>query len=162
MPRNSSNATAKRVRTAATRPTPDGKQLFLLKSEPDDFSIDDLAQAGQHAGWEGVRNAQAANILRSMRVGDWALFYHSSCKDKGVVGIAEIVREAYPDATAWDPTSKYFDPKTDQEKPKVPCCLLQFVWSACSAEGACHQDHPVVVECVDIGIFKQASTNTCL
>lgn len=58
-----------------TRP-PIDKQLFLLKSEPDDFSIDDLAQAGNSAGWEGVRNAQAANILRSMHVGDWALFYH--------------------------------------------------------------------------------------
>lgn len=118
-----------------TRP-PIDKQLFLLKSEPDDFSIDDLAQAGNSAGWEGVRNAQAANICAPctsatgpssttgapcvLPLAPTQPMRHSSCKDKGIVGIAEVVREAYPDATAWDPSSKYFDPKTNPEQPKVP------------------------------------------
>ncbi len=142
MPRKASSTLAatppvKRARMHATTdqsppaPPTQQQQLFLLKSEPDEFSIDDLEAAGAGTGckWEGVRNAQAANILRSMRVGDLALFYHSSCKDKGVVGICRVVREAYPDDTAWDPESKYYDVRNNNpDKPKVCVFLCVFCW----------------------------------
>lgn len=92
---------------------------FLLKSEPEEFSIDDLeAKPLSTSCWDGVRNAQARNIMRSMRKGELAFFYHSSCKTPGIVGIVEIVREGYPDYSAWDPKSKYFDAKSMEEAPK--------------------------------------------
>ena len=92
------------------------KQYWILKSEPDSFSIDDLEEVGTTA-WDGVRNYQARNYLREQRKGDRALFYHSSCAEPGVVGIAEIAREAYPDATAFDPADKHYDPKSDPSDP---------------------------------------------
>ena len=90
-----------------------------MKSEPDAFSIDDLAhRPHQTEPWDGVRNYQARNMLRDeMQVGDEVLFYHSNCKEPGVVGIARIVRSGYPDDTAFDPDSKYHDPKSTAEKP---------------------------------------------
>ncbi len=92
------------------------KQFWLVKSEPDAFSIDDLERVGvEH--WDGVRNYQARNSLQAMRVGDEVLFYHSNAKVPGVVGVAKVVREAYPDHTAQDPASKYYDPKASPEKP---------------------------------------------
>ena len=91
---------------------------WLIKSEPDVFSIQDLARAkGRTTGWEGVRNYQARNFLRAMRSGDRALFYHSNATPSAVAGIVEVVREAYPDATAWDPTSDYHDPKAGPDNP---------------------------------------------
>jgi predicted RNA-binding protein with PUA-like domain len=86
---------------------------FLLKSEPEEFSIDDLkSMKNCTSGWEGVRNGQARNILSSMKVGDQAFFYHSSDgKRTGIYGTVKIVREAYPDTTAEIPAHKYFDPK---------------------------------------------------
>lgn len=94
-------------------------QYWLMKSEPSVFSIDDLARRPRRTDhWEGVRNYQARNFLRSMRKGDQVLFYHSSCAEPGVVGVAEIVREAYPDSTAFDPESAYYDPKSDPENPR--------------------------------------------
>ncbi len=94
-------------------------QYWLMKSEPSVFSIDDLARRPRRTDhWEGVRNYQARNFLRSMRKGDQVLFYHSSCAEPGVVGIAEIVREAYPDSTAFDADSAYYDPKSDPENPR--------------------------------------------
>ena len=90
---------------------------WLLKTEPEAFSIDDLERMGI-APWDGVRSFQARNNLRAMRVGEQAFFYHSSCDPPGIVGICEIVREAYPDHTAWDPESKYFDPRSNPEKPQ--------------------------------------------
>lgn len=92
---------------------------YLVKSEPDEFSIDALkARPNQTEGWEGVRNYVARNHLRAMKVGDKAFFYHSSCKVPGIVGIVEVVREAYPDLTAQDKGSKYFDPKATPEDPR--------------------------------------------
>ena len=80
---------------------------WLIKSEPDAFSIDDLrACPGRREHWDGIRNYQARNYMRDdMRVGDLAFFYHSSCKTPGVVGICEVASEAYPDHTAFDPSS---------------------------------------------------------
>ena len=93
---------------------------WLFKSEPDAFSIDDLAgMKGKRDHWDGIRNYQARNLMRDqMKKGDLGFFYHSSCKVPGVVGIVEIVREAYPDHTALDPEAKYYDPKSTTEDPR--------------------------------------------
>ncbi len=94
-------------------------QYWLMKSEPNVYSVDDLAaEPGRTAFWEGVRNYQARNFLRSMRKGDLAFFYHSNCAQPAVVGVVEIARESYPDATAFDADSAYYDPKSDPEKPR--------------------------------------------
>jgi predicted RNA-binding protein with PUA-like domain len=93
---------------------------WLMKSEPDVFSIDDLKKAPRRTEpWEGVRNYQARNMMRDdMKAGDLAFFYHSNCKEPGIAGIVEIVREGYPDSTAFDPATRYYDPKSDPEKPR--------------------------------------------
>ena len=93
---------------------------WLFKSEPDTFSVDDLARARRSTSpWDGVRNYQARNMLRDdMQRGDLAFFYHSNCAEPGVVGIVEVVRAAYPDPSAFDPESPYFDPKSDPDKPR--------------------------------------------
>ena len=88
---------------------------WLMKSEPDEFSIKDLQHVGE-ARWDGVRNYQARNFIRSMAVGDEFFFYHSSCPEPGIAGIGKIVEAAYPDPTALDPHSHYFDPKANAEK----------------------------------------------
>ena len=93
-------------------------QYWLIKSEPDVFSIRDLAKAKKKTThWEGVRNYQARNFLRAMTKGDLALFYHSNAEPSAVAGVVEVVREAYPDASAWDPRSAYHDPKASPENP---------------------------------------------
>jgi len=94
-------------------------RYWLLKSEPDVFSIDDLARAAkQTTHWDGVRNYQARNTLRDdMKLGDLVLFYHSNAKPPGIAGIARVVREGYPDHTAWDPADDHFDPKSDRNDP---------------------------------------------
>jgi predicted RNA-binding protein with PUA-like domain len=93
---------------------------WLMKSEPDEFSIDDLVKAKkQVTPWVGVRNYQARNYMRDeMRIGDRALFYHSSCPEPGIAGIVEIAQRAYPDATQFDPKSPYFDPKSTRAAPR--------------------------------------------
>ena len=93
---------------------------WLFKSEPDAFSIDDLkAMKGKQDHWDGIRNYQARNLMRDdMKKGDLGFFYHSSCKVPGIVGIVEVVREAYPDFTALDPESKYHDPKASADNPR--------------------------------------------
>ena len=93
---------------------------WLMKSEPDECSIDDLARAArQTVPWTGVRNYQARNFMRdAMRIGDGVLFYHSSCPQPGVAGIAEVASTAYPDATQFDPKSPYHDPKSRREEPR--------------------------------------------
>lgn len=93
---------------------------WLIKSEPDAFSIDDLKNSpGKKDHWDGIRNYQARNFMRDdMRKGDQVLFYHSNCKEPGIVGIAEITSGAYPDHTAFDASSNYFDPKSDPENPR--------------------------------------------
>ncbi len=94
-------------------------RCWLFKSEPSSYSYDDLeSEDDQTAEWDGVRNYQARNFIRDdMAVGDQVLFYHSNAKPPGVVGIACIVREGYPDTTAWDPNSRYYDPKSDPANP---------------------------------------------
>jgi predicted RNA-binding protein with PUA-like domain len=93
------------------------KRYWLMKSEPGTYSIEDLKQDGKTC-WDGVRNYQARNLMRDeMQVGDGVLFYHSREKPMGVYGIAEIVREAYPDDSAFDPQDKHYDPKSDPANP---------------------------------------------
>lgn len=96
------------------------KQHWLMKSEPDVFSIDDLAAApGQTTMWEGVRNFQARNLLRDeIKRGDLVLYYHSNADPPAAVGTAEVVREAYPDPTQFDKRSKYFDDKATRTSPR--------------------------------------------
>jgi len=102
---------------------------WLMKSEPDVFGIDDLAKRPRKTEhWDGIRNYQVRNMLRDdMKKGDLALFYHSNCKEPGIVGIMRIVKQAYPDTTAFDPDSKYYDPKSDPEKPRWLMVDVQFV-----------------------------------
>jgi predicted RNA-binding protein with PUA-like domain len=94
-----------------------GMAYWLMKSEPSVFSIDDLKREGQTC-WDGVRNYQARNFMRDqMKLSDRVLFYHSNATPTGVAGIAEIVREAYPDHTAFDPADPHYDPKSDPNAP---------------------------------------------
>ncbi|MHA7115832.1 EVE domain-containing protein [Pseudomonas promysalinigenes] len=88
---------------------------WLMKSEPDELSIEALGRLGE-ARWDGVRNYQARNFIRAMSVGDEFFFYHSSCPQPGIAGIARITAAAYPDPTALDPESHYYDAKANQEK----------------------------------------------
>lgn len=93
---------------------------WLLKSEPDSFSIDALGKAPrQTTAWDGVRNYQARNMLRdSMKKGDQAFFYHSSCEVPGIVGIVAVVKEGYPDKTAFDPGHHHYDADSDARQPR--------------------------------------------
>ncbi|MFM7137643.1 MAG: EVE domain-containing protein [Planctomycetota bacterium] len=101
---------------------------WLIKSEPGTFSIQDLARAPKKTtSWEGVRNYQARNFLRAMKRGDLAIFYHSNAEPPAAVGIAKVVREAYPDPTAWDPNSDYHDPKAGPENPLWSMVDVQLV-----------------------------------
>lgn len=95
-------------------------QYWLMKSEPDEVSIDDaFAAPDSTVAWFGVRNYQARNFMRdAMRVGDGVLFYHSSCDEPGIAGLAEVASTPYPDETQFDPTSKYYDPKATRESPR--------------------------------------------
>ena len=91
-----------------------------MKSEPTEVSVDDvLAEPNQTAAWYGIRNYQARNFMRdAMRIGDGVLFYHSSCANPGIVGVAEVVSTPYPDPTQFDRASPYFDPKASGEQPR--------------------------------------------
>lgn len=107
-------------------------KYWLIKSEPDVFSIDDLQKVGREP-WSGVRNYQARNFMwREMREGELALFYHSNAKPPGVAGIARVVGEPYPDPTQFDPSSEYFDAKASEEKPRW--WLVDFQYVATFAE----------------------------
>jgi predicted RNA-binding protein with PUA-like domain len=109
--------------------SPSDARYWLVKSEPDVFSIEDLAKAKkQTTHWDGVRNYQARNTLRdSMKLGDLVLFYHSNANPPAIVGVARVVREGYPDHTALDPKSDHFDPKSSEAKPIWYMVDLQFV-----------------------------------
>ena len=98
---------------------------WLMKSEPDEFSIDALAKKKTEP-WSGVRNYQARNYLREMRVGDGVLFYHSSCEIPGVVGIAEVATEPHLDPTQFDPQSNYFDAKSTRAEPRWSLVDVKF------------------------------------
>lgn len=102
-------------------------KYWLIKSEPDTYSIDDLERDGTEH-WDGIRNYQARNIMRDeMSVGDRVLFHHSSSKPPGVVGIAEVASEPYPDHTQFDPKSKYFDETSDPDDPRWLMVDVKFV-----------------------------------
>jgi predicted RNA-binding protein with PUA-like domain len=102
---------------------------WLMKSEPEAFSIDDLkAKPESTEHWDGIRNYQARNFMRDdMKVGDKVLFYHSNCEEPGVVGIAEVASEAYPDHTAFDPAGKYYDPKSKEDSPSWVMVDVKFI-----------------------------------
>lgn len=100
---------------------------WLMKSEPDDYSIDDLKH-DRREPWDGVRNYQARNMMRDdMRVGDEVFFYHSNCKAPGIVGIAKIASKPYPDPTQFDPESKYYDPKSSEQNPRWHLVDVRYV-----------------------------------
>ena len=100
---------------------------WLMKSEPDAFSIDDLKRKKREA-WDGVRNYQARNFMRDgMRPGDKVFFYHSNCAVPGIVGIAEVATDAYPDPSQFDPKSKYFDPGSSRDNPRWMLVDVKYV-----------------------------------
>lgn len=105
---------------------PAKRQFWLMKSEPDAYSIDDLERDGSEP-WDGIRNYQARNNMRTMNVGDLVLFYHSNAKPPGVVGVAKVCKTVYPDHTAWNPKSKYFDPKSPEDNPRWEMVDVEFV-----------------------------------
>ena len=100
---------------------------WLMKSEPDAYSIDDLERDGRDM-WDGIRNYQARNMMRDeMRIGDTVFFYHSNCKEPGIVGIARVASKPYPDPTQFDPESKYYDPKSSEDDPRWLLVDVEFV-----------------------------------
>lgn len=102
-------------------------RYWLMKSEPESFSIDDLERVGTEP-WDGVRNYQARNLMRDeMKIGDRVLFYHSNAKPPGVAGVAEVASKPYPDPTQFDPAAKYFDPKSDPDNPTWSLVDVAFV-----------------------------------
>lgn len=105
------------------------KRYWLMKSEPDSYSIDDLERDGS-THWDGVRNYKARNNMRAMKVGDEVLFYHSNASPPGVVGIARVCREAYPDPAQFDKKSKYHDAKATREEPRWDMVDVEFVAKA--------------------------------
>jgi predicted RNA-binding protein with PUA-like domain len=102
---------------------------WLMKSEPDAFGIDDLYnKPGRTEHWDGVRNYQARNMMRdNMKLGDQVFFYHSNCAVPGIVGIMEVVREGYPDFSAFDPDDPHFDPKSDPSHPRWMMVDVRYV-----------------------------------
>ena len=104
-------------------------RYWLMKSEPDELSIDDLARAPrQRTAWFGVRNYQARNFMRDqMQIGDQVLFYHSSCPEPGIAGLAEVCAGAHPDQTQFDKTSKYYDAKATRDNPRWFNVEVKFV-----------------------------------
>jgi predicted RNA-binding protein with PUA-like domain len=92
-------------------------KYWLMKSEPDVFSIDDLARKRKEP-WNGVRNYQARNHMRDMKQGDQVLFYHSNAEEIGVVGVMEVTKEAHPDPFQFEPKSEYYDPKSPKDNPR--------------------------------------------
>ncbi len=106
-------------------------QTWLLKSEPDTFSLDHLMKSDQQTtSWEGVRNFQARNYLRAMQLGDVGFFYHSSCAEPAIVGLVEVVRTAYPDPTSWNPDSPYYDPRSTKQESRWSTVDVRFIIEA--------------------------------
>lgn len=103
-------------------------RYWLMKSEPGEFSLEDLRRSPEGtAAWDGVRNFQARNLMRDeMRAGDTVLFYHSNARPPAVVGLARVVGGAYPDDTAWDPDSPYYDPRSSPENPRWVMVDIRF------------------------------------
>lgn len=102
--------------------------IWLLKTEPNEFSIDDLQQRGkQGEPWNGIRNYQARNFMREMALGDITLIYHSACATPAIVGSAKVIRAAYPDTDALNPESRYFDPKSSAENNRWNLVDVAFI-----------------------------------
>jgi predicted RNA-binding protein with PUA-like domain len=99
---------------------------WLMKSEPEAYSIGDLEQEGTTL-WDGIRNYQARNFMRAMQVGDRAFFYHSNCTPPGIVGLMVVVETALVDPSQFDPESKYFDPKSHRDTPRWDCVRLRYL-----------------------------------
>ncbi len=100
---------------------------WLMKSEPDAYGIDDLKR-DRREPWDGIRNYQARNMMRDdMQIGDKVFFYHSNCKDVGVVGVMKVASKPYPDPTQFDPESNYYDPKSNPDDPRWCLVDVQFV-----------------------------------
>ena len=100
--------------------------IWLMKSEPDEFSIDDL-QKRKKEPWTGVRNYQARNYMKAAKLNDVVLFYHSNCTEPGIVGIARVSKVAFTDPTQFDSKSDYYDAKSDQHNPRWSCIEVSFV-----------------------------------
>jgi len=100
--------------------------IWLMKSEPDEFSIDDL-QKRKKEPWTGVRNYQARNYMKAAKLNDVVLFYHSNCTEPGIVGIARVSKVAFTDPTQFDSKSDYYDAKSDQQNPRWSCIEVSFV-----------------------------------
>ncbi|QQZ28310.1 EVE domain-containing protein [Thiothrix subterranea] len=140
-------------------------QYWLMKSEPDVFGIDDLQKVGIEP-WDGVRNYQARNMLRDqMQIGDQVFFYHSNCDVPGIVGIAKIATQGYPDDTACNPEAKYFDPKSDPQNPRWYRVDVQFVRKLTRTislyemrEHAALQDMPLVRKGCRLSIMPVSAT----
>jgi predicted RNA-binding protein with PUA-like domain len=130
-------------------------QYWLFKTEPDAFSIDDLANMpNQIEHWDGIRNYQARNFLRDdMKLGDLLLIYHSSCKNIGIVGLAEVVKEGYVDHTQFDPESHYYDPKSLGHKPRWIMVDIQFKQKFVQMLSL--KDIKKMTEITDIGLVKK-------
>lgn len=132
-----------------------GKRYWLVRSEPDVFSIDDLEREGSTC-WDGVRNYQARNTLRDdMEVGDGVLFYHSNAKPLAIVGVARVSRAGYPDHTAWDPKTKYHDPKSDPQNPTWFMVDIEFVTRF--DEPLCREQLQEEPELADMALLQKAS-----
>ena len=101
-------------------------QWWLMKSEPDAYGIDQLQKEGVTL-WDGIRNYQARNFMRSMKVGDQAFFYHSNCKPPGIVGMMKVSKIGLVDPTQFDVNSKYYDPKSSKEKPRWDCVEMRYL-----------------------------------
>ena len=99
---------------------------WLMKSEPDAYSLEDLKNE-KHTLWDGIRNYQARNFMRSMKIGDKVFFYHSNCKPPGIVGLMKVIETHITDPTQFDNNSKYFDPKSSSEKPRWDCARLKYL-----------------------------------
>ena len=97
-----------------------------MKSEPDAYGIDHLKEEGTTL-WDGIRNYQARNFMRTMKQGDQAFFYHSNCKPPGIVGLMEVIETSVVDPTQFDPQEKYYDPKSNPERPRWDCARLKYL-----------------------------------
>ncbi|MDC0036632.1 EVE domain-containing protein [bacterium] len=128
---------------------------WLMKTEPTTYSIDDLQREGK-TPWEGVRNYQARNFMRdTMRIGDKVLFYHSNATPPGVVGLAEVCSESYPDHFALNPDSTYFDPKSSEEKPIWMMVDVRFVAKFASIISL--ETLKSHLECADMKVVQKGS-----
>jgi predicted RNA-binding protein with PUA-like domain len=131
-------------------------RYWLMKSEPDEFSVDDLAAAPRRtAAWYGVRNYQARNFMRdAMQVGDRAFFYHSSCPEPGIAGVVEIAAAAYPDASQFDRRSPYFDPKATRAAPRWLNVDVRLVKKTRFVPLAALRAHPALAQ---MGVLQRGS-----